>query len=232
MVNIKQRIKYSLVLQMTFCSVKICIAFLFLVILCQPILCAKTVSSLSFTDDEIRTKETAFGNLVADAVRDSAKADGAIIPASAFKKAMLDSNEISAEELAAALAFPDDTIFVLELTGEQIKSALEHSVSIYPKKNLAFLQISGIAFVFDSAQKEGSRVIASTIDGKPISESKKYRIATTSSLANGALGYWRIWQKENIVEKTKTTLLQALQNFLSKKTVLDYSNLNRIKVRG
>ena len=208
------------------------IALIVLAVLCRPVDAAKITAPMSFTDDEMRSQETAFGSLMSDAVRDIVKADAAILAASVFKKAVIPSGDVSISHLTAALAFPDETIFVIELTGTQVKAAVEHAVSIYPRKNLGYLQVSGIAFEFDPKLEQSNRVVKLTINGKPVSESKKYKIATTSSLANGALGYWRIWPKENIIEKTKHSLLQALENYIASRTVIDYSNLNRISIRG
>jgi len=204
----------------------------FALLLAPCVMLAATSSSpLDLSEDAVRTKETGIGSLVADAVRASASADAALIPAAAFKKASIAAGEISGKAICSALVFPDDTVIVLSLQGSQLRGALEKSVSIYPQKSLGFLQVSGVELVFDPRQRN-ARLVSVKVAGKPLKDDATYRIATTNSLASGALGYWRIWTKEQIVQKSNATLAKAVESYLAASKELDYRKAVRISVRG
>lgn len=70
-------------------------------------------------------------------------------------------------EVYAVLPF-DNTVVVVEATGETIWKALEHGVSWYPGAAGGFLQVAGLEYTFDGAKEVGSRVTEVLFDGKPI----------------------------------------------------------------
>ena len=206
--------------------------FLFLLAVGAAAQAANSLGPLDLTEDEVRTKEVGVGSLVADAIRTSAKTDAAFLPAAVFKKVSIPAGDVTADALNAALVFADDTITVLELQGSDLRAALERSVSIFPQKNLGFLQVSGIQLLFDPSSPAGKRLTSVKVAGKPIKDDATYRIATSNSLANGALGYWRIWKKEQIRQKTNVTLGKAVESFVSGNKALDYQKADRIVARG
>ena len=59
-------------------------------------------------------------------------------------------------------------IVTLNVTGADIKAALENGVSDYPNPKGAFPQVSGIAFKIDTAKAKGSRVHSVTVGGAPL----------------------------------------------------------------
>ena len=176
-----------------------------------------------------------MGDLVADAARAVVNADIAFISASELKErdAQIPKGKVSTEDVTPYIAYTDDPVVEMVLTGGQIRQALERSVLIYPQKNLGFLQVSGLRFKFDPAKPQESRVTSVLVGDKnvkPLSDSETYAVAMTSSMANGALGYWKIWQKGDIRRVTDITLPQAVDKFFEDRRSIDYSNLNRIIV--
>lgn len=185
-----------------------------------------SASALSSTD--ARTAESSLGDLVADAIRASQNADAAFVCASELKETEIPKGKVSSHDVTQAVAYPDDPVVVVRLSGGQIKQALERSVSIYDQKNLGFLQVSGIKFSFKKTG--GDRVGSVTVKGEPLDGSKNYKVAMSNSLANGALGYWRIWKKDQVVTVSQDTVPQAVDKYLKDKDSIDYSKLNRITV--
>ncbi|MEN6372269.1 MAG: 5'-nucleotidase [Armatimonadota bacterium] len=179
----------------------------------------------------VQKSEVSLGDLVADAIRASAGANAAFVSASELKESstQIPAGKVSTEDVTAYIAYTDDPIVVVRLTGRQIKQALERSVLIYPKNNLGFLQVSGISFTFNPDGPQEGRLASVSIGGSPISDSTAYSVAMTSSMANGALGYWKIWTKNDIVNTTDVTIPKAIDQFFTGNSSIDYSNLNRIK---
>lgn len=77
------------------------------------------------------------------------------------------------------------------VTGTQLWSALEHSVSSIPAANGKFLQISGFKFTYDAARAPGARVVSVTLnDGTAIPRDGTVYSATTNNFTNaGGDGY-------------------------------------------
>lgn len=142
-----------------------------------------------------RNQETALGNLVVDAVKSATNADGAFLPASSLTGTHLASGQVDTESLKAVLTDPTDQIVVLNLTGAQLKSALERSAGMYPRPFAGFLQVSGIRFTVTTSARAGNRVSDIRLNGQAVQPAQKVRIATVSSLAGGSLGYFQIWDK-------------------------------------
>ena len=84
-----------------------------------------------------------------------------------------------------------DSLVVLELTGEQLITALENGVSQYPKHEGRFPQISGMSFTFDPLQTSGNRVIRNSVcvAGKPLVLNSAYKLCTKGYIAAGKDGY-------------------------------------------
>lgn len=178
----------------------------------------------------VKKSEVSIGDLVADSMREAIGADIAFVSASELKEKdnQIPKGKISTEDVTAFVAYADDPIVQMNLTGKQIKQALERSILIYPKDNLGFLQVSGLRVSFDPSGAAESRVLSIKLGDKTLSDSDSYTVAMTRSMADGALGYWKIWTKDNIVRTTDSTIPKAIDQFFSSKTKINYSNLNRI----
>ncbi|WP_156151326.1 5'-nucleotidase C-terminal domain-containing protein [Domibacillus indicus] len=144
----------------------------------------------------VRTKETNLGNLITDAMLAKAKTiDAATVIAlqnGGGIRASIDAGDITMEEVLTVMPF-GNALAIMELTGAEIKSALEHSVSLAPDQNGAFLQAAGLKFTYDSSKDAGSRVTAIQVNEngsyKPIEEAKTYKVATNTFTAKGGDGY-------------------------------------------
>lgn len=192
-----------------------------------------TQSASALGNKDIEKAETAVGDLVADAVRAFAKADIAFIAASELKAKdqPIPAGKVSASDLGDLVSYTDDPLAVLKLSGAQIRQALEKAVLIYPQPNLGFLQVSGMKFTFlkDGA---GSRVTSITINGSAMDDSRTYTVALSNSMANGALGYWKVWSKANVLRQyPDASLVKAISDYLAANPKIDYSALNRISVK-
>jgi 5'-nucleotidase / UDP-sugar diphosphatase len=179
-------------------------------------------SSTALTSKDSGSSETELGDLVADAIRGSLKTDIAFITASELKETTVAKGDVSAADIADAITYQSDPIVILTLKGDQIRKALERSVIIYPQKNLGFLQVSGLKFSFDPSRPKESRVTSITVGGRALDPEAAYSVGATSSLANGALGYFRVWGKDQITSVTKTSLVQAVETYLQANPKLDY----------
>lgn len=139
----------------------------------------------------------------ADAIRAAAATDAAFLAAGLVK-------EGSRDDLATILQYPTDEVVVVNLTGKQVRQALERSLSLYPQPNGSFLQLSGFEVVFSKSGKPNARVVSVTANGARLDEGKSYTVAMPANLGRGGLGYFRIWDKSKIVKTLTGTTLESV----------------------
>ncbi len=74
-----------------------------------------------------------------------------------------------------------------------MRDALERSVSLAPKPNNGFLQVSGISFSYNQTSPAGKRVGDIMLGRKTVKAQDQVRVAMPLDLASGGFGYFRIW---------------------------------------
>ena len=137
--------------------------------------------------------ETAFGRLAADALRAAGRADVALINAGALRPGTLEAGPIERADLVPLLAFGEDKVVTVVLTGAQLRAGLERAASVYPTASPAFLQVAGLRAAINPDAPAGSRVSRIQVGGAALQDEKTYRTAMPVSLAQGAAGYFNIW---------------------------------------
>ena len=157
--------------------------------------------------------ETAFGRLAADALRAAGKADVALINAGALRPGTLESGPIERTDLVNLLAFGEDKVVTVSLTGAQLRAALERAASVYPTASPAFLQVAGLNASIDPNGAVGARVGKISVGGTPLENSQIYRVAMPVSLAQGAAGYFNIWNGAQS-SPTDVQLVDALGGYI------------------
>lgn len=152
-----------------------------------------TTVALNGVRDDVRSKETNLGNLITDGM--VAKANEYIPTYIAMQngggiRASIDQGDITLGEVLTVLPFGNNLV-TLDLTGEEILAALEHSVSA-PGAG-GFMQVAGLKFKYDVAKPVGERVWyveAMTANGyEELQLDKTYRVATNAFTADGGDGY-------------------------------------------
>ena len=157
--------------------------------------------------------ETAFGRLAADALRATGKADVALINAGALRPGTLESGPIDRADLVPLLSFGEDKVVTVTLSGAQLRAALERAASVYPTASPAFLQVAGLTATINPDGAVGARVARISVGGAALQESKTYRAAMPVSLAQGAAGYFNIWNGAQS-SATDVQLIDALGGYI------------------
>ena len=171
-----------------------------------PVLIAASLaaSTLAFAE----TKETGAdlgAQAAADAIKGAAGTDGAFIAAG-----MLKDGYDKTQDLASMLLYPEDQITVVKLTGAQVRDALERSVSLYPQPNTSFLQLAGFEATFNKNASDGHRITTVTANGSALSNTATYTVAMPARLAQGGYGYFKIWDKPDIVKTIENSTIESV----------------------
>lgn len=143
-----------------------------------------------FLDGErgtVRARETNLGNLISDAVREFARTDVAIINGGNVRGS-INEGPITLGDAFRVLAF-DNTIVTFDLTGAQVREALENGVSMVEQGAGRFPQVSGMSYAYERGRQPGQRVVEFRIGGQPVDSARRYSVATNDFLADGGDGY-------------------------------------------
>ncbi|WP_303818113.1 bifunctional UDP-sugar hydrolase/5'-nucleotidase [Selenomonas ruminantium] len=140
-----------------------------------------------YNREQIRTGETELGDYAADAYRGICGADIAIVNAGTFR-ADIPQGTITRGDTIKVFPF-GNVVQKIQVTGAQVKEALEHGVSRYPADVGIFPQVSGISFTLDSSAQAGKRVVSVEVNGKPLDLTQKYSLAVTNFMHIGGDGY-------------------------------------------
>ena len=152
--------------------------------------------------------ETAFGNLLADAMRAATKSDLALSNGGGIRGDTVYSpgTRITHKMVLTELPFGNKTV-VLRLTGAQVRQALEHGVSRAENPSGRFPQVSGLSFAFDTRKPAGARVTGVTVGGAPLDDTGTYTLATNDFLARGGDGYAVFQACEVLIDSASGTLM-------------------------
>ena len=159
---------------------------------------AKTTVALDGERAHVRTGETNLGNLITDAMRQSTGADIAFTNGGGIR-ASIDEGDITFEEIITSFPFTN-TLAVIEVTGAELKAALEHGVDAYPEQAGHFPHVSGMTYKFDAGKEVGSRIVEVTVGGEALDPAKTYRLVTNDFLAAGGDGYSMFTGKTFVAE--------------------------------
>jgi 2',3'-cyclic-nucleotide 2'-phosphodiesterase (5'-nucleotidase family) len=138
----------------------------------------------------VRSGETAIGNLIADAMRAASGADIAITNSGGIRanRQYPAGHRLTRRDILSELPFGNRTV-VTEITGRDIKAALENGVSQMEQRAGRFPQVSGLTMVVDAKAPVGARVSDIRVGGEPLDPARVYRVATNDFMLRGGDGY-------------------------------------------
>jgi len=151
----------------------------------------RTTVELDSLNGHVRTRETNLGNLIADACRQWTKADVALLNGGSIRaNTTFAVGPLTKRDVISMLPFQNPVVKI-EVTGAQIKAALENGVSqiVEESESGRFPQVSGLQFELDGRKPAGSRVARVMINGQPLDEKKIYTFASSNYLIGGGDGY-------------------------------------------
>ncbi len=159
-------------------------------------------SAKALSSAESRLRDTAIIDLVQRVQLDAGKADVSFT-ASFTLNAHLPKGPVTVRDIAGLYVY-DNTLVVIDLTGAQIKEALEHSAlyfrpyeqgktaaqlfdSSIPGYNFDLAE--GVDYTIDLRRPQGSRITDLTFGGKPLNPTQHFRVAINNYRLNGGGGY-------------------------------------------
>jgi 2',3'-cyclic-nucleotide 2'-phosphodiesterase (5'-nucleotidase family) len=120
-------------------------------------------------------------------MRKDANAEVAFINGGSIR-AGIAAGSITIRDIYTVLPFTGYSV-LMELRGDEILTALEHSLAGGKEGSGGFLQVSGMKIDYNPGAAVGSRVEGITVNGAPLDRARKYTVATSDFLAAGGDGY-------------------------------------------
>ena len=159
-------------------------------------------SDAELTLEDALFHDSALLDLVQRVQLDAGRAD--VSMAAVFnRRARLPKGDVRVRDIAGVYVY-DNTLVVLEVTGEQLKGALEHSARFFrayqPGKTAAelvdtripeynFDVAEGVSYDLNIAQPFGQRIQNLRFKGQPLNPTQKLRLATNNYRVSGGGGY-------------------------------------------
>lgn len=160
--------------------------------------------------------DSLLGELTADAVKSSAKADVALINSDFFHSDFR-SGDIT-REILYEICPSDDEIVTLQIPGFYLRKAIE--TSELKKGQGAFLQVSGLKI-----ERSGG-VLNIMVGGEPLKDRQKYLLALNSFLAEGGDDY-DLFRRLKYRQRTGVMIRGLLDETLKAKQKLSSTNLEK-----
>ena len=165
----------------------------------------------------VRSGETNFGNLIADAMRAAVGADVAITNGGGIRgdRTYDAGATLTRKDVLTELPFGNVTVLI-ELFGADLLAALENGVSEVENKAGRFPQVSGLSFVYDPVAPKGSRVIEAMADGKSLEPGRLYTVATNDYMQGGGDGYAALKKGRALIDAAGAKLLATgVMNYIA-----------------
>jgi 2',3'-cyclic-nucleotide 2'-phosphodiesterase (5'-nucleotidase family) len=159
-------------------------------------------SAAELTARDARFRDTAILDLIQRVQLDAGHADVSLV-ASFNPQARIPKGPITVREIAGLYVY-ENTLVVLEVSGKQLKEALEHSAKYFrpyePGKSPADLVdekipaynfdiAEGVTYELNIAKPVGQRIEKLSFKGQPVTPAQKLRLATNNYRVNGGGGY-------------------------------------------
>ncbi|MFC3750730.1 bifunctional metallophosphatase/5'-nucleotidase, partial [Paenibacillus sp. GCM10012306] len=152
----------------------------------------KTEVVLNGVRDNVRTKETNLGNLIADGMLYAAQKAGtnaviALQNGGGIRESIKEG-PITQGGVLGVLPFNNDLV-TITLTGQEIKDAMENGVSKAPAADGRFPHVAGLKFYYDSTKPVNERVLRIEVKNGdkyvPLDLKASYEVATNAFTAKG-----------------------------------------------
>jgi 2',3'-cyclic-nucleotide 2'-phosphodiesterase/3'-nucleotidase len=179
-------------------------------------------SAIALSSREARLRDSAIIDLIHRVQLDAGKAD--ISFAAAFTlDATLPASDVTVRDLAALYIY-ENTLAVVELTGAEVKDALEHAAGYFrayqpgltpaelvdpviPGYN--FDTAEGVEYTLDLRRPRGDRVVDLRFGGAPIDLNRRFRVAINNYRLNGGGGY-RMFRNARVVDQANQEIRELM----------------------
>lgn len=199
-------------------------------------------SSADLTAEEARFRDTAILDLIQRVQMEAGKAQ--VSMAAVFNpQARIAKGPVTVRNIAGLYVY-ENTLVVIEVTGQQLKEALEHSAKYFrpyePGKNPAdlidekipaynFDIAEGVTYELNISKPIGQRIEKLQYQGKPVTPSQKFRLATNNYRVNGGGGY-TMYKAAPVVYRSSEEIRELIIDWVERHKTIPTEPTNNWKI--
>lgn len=199
-------------------------------------------SSQELTAREARFRDTAILDLIQKVQLEAGKADVSMV-ASFNNDARIAKGPVTVRDIAGLYVY-ENTLAVLEVTGQQLKDALEHSAKYFkpyvpgkPLNELVDEKIpaynfdiaEGVTYDLDISKPIGQRIQNLRFHGQPLSPTKKLRLATNNYRVNGGGGY-TMYKNAPVVYRSSEEIRELIIDWVERNKTIPVTPNNNWRI--
>ncbi|HEY9645928.1 MAG TPA: 5'-nucleotidase C-terminal domain-containing protein [Chroococcidiopsis sp.] len=152
---------------------------------------------------KIRAEETNLANLITDAMLEKMRPEGAqmVITNGGGIRSSIPAGDVTMGQVLEVLPF-GNTLGFADLTGQQVRAALEHGLSEVESGGGRFPQVAGLRYTWTLEAPVGERVrtvefVDAAGDRQPLQDDRIYRVVTNNFMLTGGDGFTMFHQGQN-----------------------------------
>ena len=201
-------------------------------------------STEELTSQDCRFRDTAIIDLIQRAQLEAGKAD--VSMAACFNpQARIPKGPVTVRDIAGLYEY-ENTLVTLELTGQQLKDALEHSARYFrpyePGKSLNelvdqripgynFDVAEGVTYTLDVTKPFGQRIQSLRFKGQPLSPTQKLRVVTNNYRVNGGGGF-TAYKEAPVVYRSSEEVRELIIDWVEKNKTIPTQAANNWRIVG
>ncbi len=208
----------------------------------MAVACYRRVRQRSSRAREARFRDTAILDLIQRVQLEAGKADVSMV-ASFNPEARINKGPVTVRDIAGLYVY-ENTLVVLEVTGQQLKDALEHSAKYFrayePGKTAAELVdekipaynfdiAEGVTYVLDISKPLGQRIQNLSFRGKPLDPNQKLKLATNNYRVNGGGGY-TMYKNAPVVYRSSEEIRELIIDWVERHKTIPTEPTNNWKI--
>ncbi len=201
-------------------------------------------STEELTSRGCRFHDTAIIDLIQRVQLEAGKADVSL--AACFNpSARIPKGSVTVRDIAGLYEY-ENTLVTLELTGQQLKDALEHSARYFkeyqPGKSLNdlvdnripgynFDVAQGVTYDIDLTKPFGQRIVSLKFKGQPLSMKQKLRVVTNNYRVNGGGGF-TMYKDAPVVYRSSAEVRELIIDWVEKNKTVPPQTDNNWRIIG
>jgi 2',3'-cyclic-nucleotide 2'-phosphodiesterase (5'-nucleotidase family) len=199
-------------------------------------------SAADLTAAEATFRDTAILDLIQRVQMEAGNADVSMV-ASFNEKARIAKGPVTVRDIAGLYIY-ENTLVVLEVTGQQLKDALEHSARYFrpyePGKSTRDLVdekipsynfdiAEGVTYELNISKPFGQRIENLQFHGKPVLPDQKLRLATNNYRVNGGGGY-TMYKGAPVVYRSSQEIREMIIDWVERHKTIPTEPTNNWKI--